>query len=170
MPESLSAEERREVEARIREHLRRERLITGALMAGVLVMVAAGSWVVVTGYFERPPLAGVPPAVTWAVALYVLASVLASGFVEGKVADTGDPGAGADDVLEAHMRGVVVGMALREGPALLGAIWGMLGGSLFWILVLGLPPVLAMALAWPRRADIERRLQRAADEANGPGG
>ncbi|NIP60826.1 MAG: hypothetical protein GWM92_20470, partial [Gemmatimonadetes bacterium] len=40
------------------------------------------------------------------------------------------PSSDTEDVLEQHLRAVIVGMALREGAGVLGAVWGAMVGSL----------------------------------------
>lgn len=164
MTDARSRMDRQEAEARVEEHLRNERLIAGALMAGVAIAIGLGSWAVTARLFDPPPLAGLPPAVTWAVAAYVLASILAAGFVERKIAGTVEPGDGLEGALQARMRAVILGMALREGPALLGVVWGALSGSLAWLLALGVLPLISMGFAWPGEDDLRAAIRRAAGE------
>lgn len=155
--DALDSGDREKAERRIRKHVLRVRLVWAALVLSLTFVAAGASWAVTTGFLGRP-LASLPDPVTWAVGLYVLGSLVAARLLARRLLRGTAPGAGAEAVFQSHFGAVVVGMALREGAGILGAVWGALIGSLQWVVILALPPLLAMIVAWPRRADVVRLL------------
>lgn len=157
---ALDPSDRRRVERRIDQHLLRIRLVSLALLSSLALVTGGALWAVVSGFLAAP-LAGLPEAATWAVGLYVAAALITAHLVTGKLLGRipESHGHGAERIMKNHFGAVLVGMAVRESAGILGAIWGALIGSLPWVLILAVPPLLTMVAAWPRRRDVVRRFQ-----------
>lgn len=151
----------------ISSHFFRVRLISLALAGGLALVVAGGVVAVLTGALGAP-LSDLPDVATWAVGLYVAASLLAARILSRKIVEGIPARASREEALEQHFRAVIVAMALREGSGVLGAVWGAVAGSLPWLLVLSLPPLLTMVLAWPRRPELEALVRRHPSGEPGP--
>lgn len=141
------------------QHMRTVRIVCFGLASG-LGLITAGAVAAVRTDLLGTPLADLPEAITWVIGLYVAASLLAARVYSRRGLATIPSSAERAAVLEQHFRAVVVGMALREGAGVLGAVWGAMLGSLPWLLVLSLPPLLTMALAWPREEALRDLLPR----------
>lgn len=148
---------RNEAVAGVATHMARVRVVCLGLAAGLALVTAGGVAAVLTGFFGAP-LADLPETVTWAIGLYVAASLLVAQVLSRRGLAIISPSTDREDVLEQHFRAVIVGMALREGSGVLGAVWGAMVGSLPWLLVLSLPPLATMLLAWPREGELRRIL------------
>lgn len=154
---SPEAHGRGEAGAELGTHMARVRVVCLGLAGGLALVTAGGVAAVVTDFFGAP-LADLPEAITWVIGLYVAASLLAARVLSRRGLAKISPSSDTEEVLEQHFRAVIVGMALREGSGVLGAVWGALAGSLPWLLVLSLPPLATMLLAWPREGELRRIL------------
>lgn len=134
--------------------------VCGALMGGVALFAAVVTWLFLDGVAPLSPgeLPGVAlmAAATLAAALFIVAPV-----VERKLREA-PPGASMSDVAARFQSGTIAGFALREAPGLLGLVLSLLSGTLPWALGFAGASLAAMALAWPKRGDLEARLRKAA--------
>jgi hypothetical protein len=132
--------------------VRRLRVIAGAMALGIMMAVgvlglmhAAGSAGDVAVGEAMEPVLGV---------IILLAAVLlvAAPFVERALLSRGGGGA-----IQRYRTAKVVSLALRETVGLLGFVVGLLSGSLLWAVALAGASLLAIAIAWPREADLASR-------------
>ncbi len=89
---------------------------------------------------------------------YVLLSLVAAPLLESAMRKA-PSGADPAEAVGRFTHGVIVGMALREGAALLAIVVALLTGDLAWGLGLAAVVVLAMLLALPRERKLEDYLE-----------
>jgi F0F1-type ATP synthase membrane subunit c/vacuolar-type H+-ATPase subunit K len=126
-----------------REALRTLRLVCVALMAGVVVLGVVVAALLLGGRLLLPVTGG-----------YALLSLVAAPLLESALRRV-PAGADRAQAMGRFSTAVIVGMALREGAALLAVVAALLTGDLAWGLGLATVVLLAMALALPT----DRKLQ-----------
>jgi hypothetical protein len=134
------------------EALRILRIVCAALMGGVVVLGVVVAVLSSSGF--EPVAPGIEGLLLPVTAGYVLLSLVVAPLLESALKKVP---AGADRA-EATVRfgnAVIVGMALREGAALLAVVVALLTGDLAWGLGLAAVVLLAMMLALPS----ERKLR-----------
>jgi F0F1-type ATP synthase membrane subunit c/vacuolar-type H+-ATPase subunit K len=135
-----------------REALRTLRLVCVALMAGVVVLGVVVAALLLGGLEPLAPgLEGLLLPVTGG---YALLSLVAAPLLESALRRV-PAGADRAQAMGRFSTAVIVGMALREGAALLAVVAALLTGDLAWGLGLATVVLLAMALALPT----DRKLQ-----------
>jgi hypothetical protein len=133
--------------------LTRMRLVAGAMAVAVAVsMLVLWQFLASGGLGEggEEPIAAVLVVVA---ALFLVAAPVAERLLLARGGPRQDEAAAVQGYLVAK----VVSLALREAVGLLGFVVGFLTGRLLWGLAIGAASLLAMALAWPRRADLASR-------------
>ncbi|MBW3533971.1 MAG: hypothetical protein KY453_01935 [Gemmatimonadetes bacterium] len=134
--------------------------ICGALVLGVALFAAVVTWLFLDGTAPLSP--GVLPGPALVVAASLAAAILlAAPTLERRLGES-PSSASMDEVATRFQTGATVGFALREGAGLLGLVLSLLGGTLPWALAFAGGSLEAMALAWPKRAELEARLRKAA--------
>lgn len=138
------------------ERFRVLHIIVGSLILGVVLFAAVAAWLITSGTFVGTG----PPVPLEAVGVGVVALIFLAPVLAGRTKEA-PPDADRDTVFMQFQTGTIVGMALREGAGLMGGVFALLAGSLPWLVGLTGASVLAMALAWPKRDDLDERLRRA---------
>ncbi len=138
--------------AAVAAEIARLRLIAGAMAFGIVAAMAA-LWAAATfGELDVQPAAeGGARPVAGLLVLVAAVLLVAAPFVERFLSTSG--GAGTPP-LQRYRTAKVVSLALRESVGLLGLVVGLLGVSPTWGYALGAASLLAIALAWPREADL----------------
>ena len=136
------------------------RAVCGALAGGVAAFAAVVTWFFLDG--QAPLSPGGLPEVALLVAVGLAAALFAAAPVVERRLREAPPDASMSDVAARFQTATVAGFALREGAGLFGLVVALLSGTLSWALGFAAASVAAMALAWPKRADLEARLRKAA--------
>lgn len=135
-----------------RRALRSVRVVCVALMGGVVVLGAVVTVLLASGFEPLAP--GIKGLLLPVTAGYVLLSLVAAPLLESALRKV-PASADRAEALGRFSTAVIVGMALREGAALLAVVAGLLTGDLAWGLGLAAVVLLAMVLALPS----DRKLQ-----------
>ena len=136
------------------------RALCGALAGGVATFAAVVTWLFLDGMAPLTPGA-LPEVALWAAVGVAAALFAAAPMVERRLRDA-PAGASMSDVAARFQTGTVAGFALREAAGLFGLVVALLSGTLSWALGFAAASVAAMALAWPKRSDLEARLRKVA--------
>jgi hypothetical protein len=146
------AETPRPGDPRVEGTLTQVRVIAGAL-AGSVVVYAVLAWLVTgRGGGEAIGLPGMAVAVLAALGAFDL--LLAPVIERALLANAG--GEAMDRALAEYRKAKVVGFAFREAAAIFGLLIALFTGQPLWCYGLAAATLIAMALAWPSREELER--------------
>jgi hypothetical protein len=137
---------------RIEATLTQVRLIAGALAVSVLVYALLAG--LVTGRAGGEPIGLPTMAVLVLAALGVLDLLLAPFIERALLANAG--GQGADRALGEYRKAKLVGFAFREAAAIFGLLIALFTRQPAWCYALAAATLVAMALAWPSRGELEQ--------------
>lgn len=129
-------------------------IICGAILASQAIYVAV-AWMVTAEGAHAPGAGGrVPPAVAMAL-VGVAVTCLASAEGVARLLQRRAKAAAAPETrAQGFLQATIVGFALREAAGIIGLVLSLLTGKLLWVVALGACAALAMAVAWPRRAQL----------------
>lgn len=108
---------------------------------------------------------GVGPAAVWVIAAMAVVQVPVAAVVSGNLKRSAAAKPTVAERLASFRVATIVGFALRESTAVMGLVITLLTGDLRWCLGLGALAAVSMAMAWPRRAEVEKLT---ADPATAP--
>ena len=141
----------------VRQHLRVLSVICAAILSGILLSAGVTWYLRSSGTFGGDTSGGAVNLST-ILNLAALMVLVVAHFLPRALAATG-PGAPFEEILAAHKRSIIIGMALREGAALMAIVGVLLTGEVTpGMTVAGLAVVLIL-LGWPRKSQLEGRLQ-----------
>jgi len=136
-----------------------------AALAGAVLVYAILAWLLLGVVLEPAGVGGLPAPVPGVLAVLAAATLIAAPVVERGLLQRGWAGAASpEDRAATYRTAKVVGFALRETVAVVGLVLALVTGRAGWSGLLSLAALLAMALAWPRAADL------AEGTGGGPGG
>ncbi len=141
----------------IRQRLKALDVISGAMLAALMVYVVVG-WALV--HHRSPVLEDEPSGLLvgvlcgLAVLLLLGAHLLVRGRVRGLTA--APPAAAA--VVDAYIQANIFAFALREAVGLFGLVLTILSGRELWVVLFATLAAADMLIAWPRRGAIAAAL------------
>jgi hypothetical protein len=132
--------------------VRRVRVIAGGMALGIVMAVGVLGLMHAAGSAGDVAVGEAMEPVLGAIILLAAVLLVAAPFVERALLSRGGGGA-----VQRYQTAKVVSLALRETVGLLGFVVGFLSGSLLWAVALAGASLLAIAIAWPREADLASR-------------
>lgn len=134
------------------ESLRMLRFLSAALMGGVVVLGVVVTVLFLSGFGPVSP--GIEGLLLPVTTGYVLLSLVVAPLLES-VLKRVPADADRAQAMARFSNAVIVGMALREGAALVAVVGALLTGDLAWGLGLAAVVLLAMTLALPSKSKLE---------------
>ena len=140
----------------IEDRLRKQRMIAGAGIFSLVLYAGIGFLSAAQGDIVPTPLPEAAPGIlaAAAVCLLIITGPIVSALIRKSVGKT-EPAARLDGVTTA----VVIGMAIRESPGIIGLVLTFLTGDPRWVVGLSGLSILAMIAAFPRRSTLENLLR-----------
>ncbi len=131
-------------------------MIAGAGIFSLCLYAGIGFLSATQGDIEPMALPEAVPGVLAAAAVCILltAGPIVSAMIRGSAKKT-EPTSRLDGVTTA----VVIGMAIRESPGIIGLVLTFLTGDPRWVIGLAGISILAMVAAFPRRSTLEKLLR-----------
>ena len=126
--------------------LQRARIITGALMGGVVTFACVASFLILSGTMTS--------ALPESARTYLPVGFIAAFAVIMTAPMVGNAAARGASGEQAFMVGTLVKQALREGVGLAGIVLSLLAARAEWVLAFAALSVLAMGAGWPRAEDL----------------
>jgi hypothetical protein len=136
-----------------------------AALAGAVVLFGVLSWVLVHQAGES--LSAVPSAVPLALSLLAAVLILLSSRFRSNLLRRAFPRTAvlpvdSEAVLAAYGKATLLSFALLEAAALAGLLVALTSGSAAYGIVLCLASAFGMVTRWPRAAEVDRLIRRAA--------
>jgi hypothetical protein len=132
--------------------VRRLRVIAGGVALGIVMAVGVLGLMHAAGSAEDVAVGEAMEPVLGVIILLAAVLLVAAPFVERALLSRGTA-----DPVQRYQTAKIVSLALRETVGLLGFVVGLLSGSLLWAAALAGASLLAIAIAWPRPADLASR-------------
>lgn len=144
----------------LRKHFQMLTMFCLAIMSGVVIFGVVAGYIHYSGMLE-PTLAEVP-YLRYVMFVLPLAMLFAASRL-GTAMGPGPSDHGVEAVLGKHKTSVIVTFALSEGAAFLVIVMGLLSGEMTLGLGIAALAVVAMAILWPKKTDLEETLRRIQD-------
>jgi hypothetical protein len=125
-----------------------------AALAGAALVYFLVAWLLLAVVLDPAGVGGLPAPVPGVLAVFAAATLVAAPVVERGLLQRG--GGSVPDAA-GYRAAKLLGFALRETVAIVGLVLALVTGRAAWSGLLSLAALVAMALAWPRAADLEPR-------------